>query len=140
MHLRIPNAFKMDLIIDEGDTQISITWNDQDQKRVEEDFCEGYKTKGLRLMIGGLVEKLVGVMKVEVVVNKPRVAAYRAPGAPQSVYAAESVLDELAEILDIDPLDFRIKNAATKGTQSAYGPKFQEIGFQSTEIPFAAVN
>ena len=66
----------------------------------------------------------------EVVVNKPRVAAYRAPGAPQSVYAAESVLDELADILDIDPLDFRIKNAATKGTQSAYGPKFQEIGFQ----------
>ena len=57
--LQIENAFKMDLIIDEGDTQISITWNDQDQKRVEEDFCEGCKTKGLRLMIGGLVEKLV---------------------------------------------------------------------------------
>ena len=38
---------------------VSITWNDQDQKRVEEDFCEGCKTKGLRLMIGGLVEKLV---------------------------------------------------------------------------------
>jgi len=59
--LQIENAFKMDLIIDEGDTQISITWNDQDQKRVQEDFCEGCKTKGLRLMIGGLVEKLVGV-------------------------------------------------------------------------------
>ena len=58
--LQIENAFKMDLIIDEGDTQISITWNDQDQKRVEEDYCEGCKTKGLRLMIGGLVEKLVG--------------------------------------------------------------------------------
>jgi hypothetical protein len=57
--LQIENAFKMDLINDEGDTQISITWNDQDQKRVEEDFCEGCKTKGLRLMIGGLVEKLV---------------------------------------------------------------------------------
>ena len=59
--LQIENAFKMDLIIDEGDTQISITWNDQDQKRVEEDYCEGCKTKGLRLMIGGLVKKLVGV-------------------------------------------------------------------------------
>ena len=57
--LQIENAFKMDLIIDEGDTQISITWNDQDQKRVEEDYCEGCKTKELRLMIGGLVEKLV---------------------------------------------------------------------------------
>ena len=62
--LQIENAFKMDLIFDEGDTQISITWNDQDQKRVEEDYCEGCKTKGLRLMIGGLVEKLVGVKNV----------------------------------------------------------------------------
>ena len=58
--LQIENAFKMDLISEDGDTQISITWNDQDQKRVEEDYCEGCKTKGLRLMIGGLVEKLVG--------------------------------------------------------------------------------
>ncbi len=66
----------------------------------------------------------------EVVANKPRVAAYRAPGAPQSVYAGESVIDELAEKLDMDPIDFRIKNAAKEGTQSAYGPKFQVIGFE----------
>ena len=66
----------------------------------------------------------------EVVVNKPRVAAYRAPGAPQSVYAGESVIDELAEKLGLDPIDFRLKNAASKGTQAAYGPKFQEIGFK----------
>ena len=57
--LQVENAFKMDLMYEEGDTQISITWNDQEQKRVEEDYCEGCKTKGLRLMIGGLVEKLV---------------------------------------------------------------------------------
>ena len=57
--LQIENAFKMELITDEGDTQISITWNNQEEKRVEENYCEGCKTKGLRLMIGGLVEKLV---------------------------------------------------------------------------------
>ncbi len=62
--LQIENAFKMDLISEDGDTQISITWNDQDQKRVVEDYCEGCKTKGLRLMIGGLVEKLIGVKDV----------------------------------------------------------------------------
>ena len=66
----------------------------------------------------------------EVVVNKPRVAAYRAPGAPQSVYAGESVIDELAERLDMDPIDFRIKNAAKEGTKAAYGPTFQVIGFE----------
>ncbi|NOX52359.1 MAG: xanthine dehydrogenase family protein molybdopterin-binding subunit, partial [Gammaproteobacteria bacterium] len=65
----------------------------------------------------------------EVVVNKPRVAAYRAPGGPQSMFAGESVIDELAQILNIDPIDLRLKNAATQGTHAAYGPRFREIGF-----------
>ena len=87
--LQIENAFKMDLLSEEGDTQISITWNDQDQKRVEEDYCEGCKTKELRNMIGGLVKKLVGVKdvvkeepqkKVEpVVVEKPKVVVQKKP-------------------------------------------------------------
>ena len=65
----------------------------------------------------------------EVVVNKPRVGAYRAPGAPQSMYAGESVIDELAQVLDIDPIDFRLQNAAQEGTHAAYGPRFKKIGF-----------
>ena len=67
--LQVENSFKMDLMYEEGDTQISITWNDQDQKRVEEDYCEGCKTKELRLMIGGLVEKLVGVKEIKPVIT-----------------------------------------------------------------------
>ena len=66
----------------------------------------------------------------DVVVNRPKVAAYRAPGAPQSMYAGESVLDELAQRIDMDPLDFRMKNAADEGTQAAYGPRFQAIGLK----------
>ncbi|MGK0223988.1 MAG: CO/xanthine dehydrogenase Mo-binding subunit [Limisphaerales bacterium] len=65
----------------------------------------------------------------EVVVNKPRVAAYRAPGAPQSMFAGESVLDEIAQKLDMDPIDLRLKNAAKEGTKAAYGPRFKAIGF-----------
>ena len=65
----------------------------------------------------------------EVVVNKPRVGAYRAPGAPQSMYAGESVIEELAQVLDIDPIDFRLQNAAQEGTHAAYGPRFKKIGF-----------
>ena len=64
----------------------------------------------------------------EVVVNRPRVAAYRAPGAPQSMFAGESVLDELAEKLGMDPLDLRLKNAAKEGTHATYGPTFGRIG------------
>lgn len=67
----------------------------------------------------------------EVVVNRPRVAAYRAPGAPQSMYAGESVVDELAAKLGIDPIDMRLKNAAEEGTHAAYGPQFRAIGLKA---------
>ncbi len=66
----------------------------------------------------------------DVLVNKPKVAAYRAPGAPQSMYACESLLDELARKLDLDPIDLRLKNAVEEGSQAAYGPKFNAIGFR----------
>ncbi len=66
----------------------------------------------------------------DVLVNKPKVAAYRAPGAPQSMYACESLLDELAGKLGMDPIDLRLKNAVEEGCQAAYGPKFNAIGFR----------
>ena len=59
--LQIENAFQLKLIAEEGDTQISLTWTDLDQKRVEEDFCEGCKTKQLRNFIFTLVDKLLSV-------------------------------------------------------------------------------
>ena len=67
----------------------------------------------------------------EVVMNKPRVNAYRAPGAPQSMFAGESVVNEIAAKLDMDPIDLRLKNAADEGTRAAYGPKFGAIGLKA---------
>lgn len=66
----------------------------------------------------------------DVLVNKPKVAAYRAPGAPQSMHAMESALDDLARQLGMDPIDLRLKNAVAEGSQAAYGPKFPAIGFR----------
>ena len=67
----------------------------------------------------------------EAVTNRPRVAAYRAPGAPQAMYAGESVMDELAQRIGMDPIDFRLKNAADTGTHAAYGPTFGVIGLKA---------
>ncbi len=64
----------------------------------------------------------------DVVVNKPSTAAYRAPGATNAAFATETVLDEIAEKLGIDPLDLRLKNAAKEGTRRADGPKYRRIG------------
>ena len=42
------------------------------------------------------------------------------------------MIDELAQQLGIDPIEFRLKNAAKEGTQAAYGPKFRPIGLIAT--------
>lgn len=70
----------------------------------------------------------VQVEGFDVVVNKSKVAAYRAPGAPQAEFAAEMVVNELAEQLGMDPIDVRLKNAAKEGTQTIYGPKLKTVG------------
>ena len=67
-----------------------------------------------------------------VLTNRPAQAAYRAPGAPQAIFAVESVVDELCEELNLDPLDTRLKNAAKKGTKASYGPTFDDIGLIAT--------
>jgi len=68
----------------------------------------------------------------EVVVNRPKVAAYRAPSAPMAAFAVESAIDELAHAVKIDPLDLRIKNAAKEGSRSSYGPIYGPIGIGPT--------
>ena len=61
--LQIENAFQLVLISEGDDTQISLTWSNLDQRRVEENYCEGCKTKELRLTIEKLVEKLIKTVK-----------------------------------------------------------------------------
>ncbi len=68
----------------------------------------------------------------DVVTNRPKVAAYRAPGAPIGAFSMESTLDELARELKMDPLELRLKNAAKEGTKTAYGPTFRRIGYVET--------
>ena len=68
----------------------------------------------------------------DVVTNRPKAAAYRAPGAPMAAFAVESVIDELAHKLGLDPIEVRLKNAAREGTKSAYGPTYPAIGLEAT--------
>ena len=68
----------------------------------------------------------------DVVDNKPKTSAYRAPGAPIGAFAVESVLDEIAGMLDIDPVDLRLLNAAREGTRRADGVTNSRIGMVET--------
>ncbi len=66
----------------------------------------------------------------DVVVNKPKVAAYRAPGAPAAAFAVEQVVDELAEQIGIDPLRFRLDNSSREGTRGPGGRPYPRIGHE----------
>ena len=64
----------------------------------------------------------------DVVCNKQKVQAYRAPGQPQAAFAVEPVIDELAETLGMAPLEFRLKNAVQEGDRMPNGIPHPRIG------------
>jgi CO/xanthine dehydrogenase Mo-binding subunit len=68
----------------------------------------------------------------DVVCNRPKSAAYRAPGSPISAFAVESVLDMCAKKIGMDPVELRLKNAAKPGTPMIYGPKLAHGGYIET--------
>ena len=68
----------------------------------------------------------------DVVLNKPKTGAYRAPGAPNAAFAAETVIDEICEKLGMDTLDFRLLNGAREGTRQVSGIRFPRIGYLET--------
>ena len=68
----------------------------------------------------------------DVVCNRPKVAAYRAPGSPMGAFAVESVLDVLAQKIGMDPLKLRLKNAAKKGTKMLSGATLGHNGYAET--------
>jgi CO/xanthine dehydrogenase Mo-binding subunit len=68
----------------------------------------------------------------EVLANRPKAAAYRAPGSPMAAFAVESLLDEMCRELGLDPLAVRLKNAAREGTKASFGPTFNRIGLVET--------
>ena len=68
----------------------------------------------------------------DVVVNRPKTGAYRAPGGTNAAFASEAVIDELAEKLGIDPLEFRRINGCVEGDRRPDGPVYGRIGFIET--------
>ena len=69
---------------------------------------------------------------LDVVTNKPKVAAYRAPGAPAAAFAMEQLVDEICEKIGMDPLEFRALNGAKEGSRQVTGPRYPKIGFLET--------
>ncbi|MCB1461338.1 MAG: molybdopterin-dependent oxidoreductase [Nitratireductor sp.] len=58
--------------------------------------------------------------------NCPPAGAFRGFGVPQSAIAQETLFDELAERLGIDPLEFRVMNALEDGVPTVCGQVFEQ--------------
>jgi xanthine dehydrogenase molybdenum-binding subunit len=65
--------------------------------------------------------------------NKPGTAAYRAPGAPQGSYASEANLNQCAEAIGMDPVEFRLQNMVVAGDQRVNDQKpLRRVAFKET--------
>ncbi|MCK9485271.1 MAG: xanthine dehydrogenase family protein molybdopterin-binding subunit [Dehalococcoidia bacterium] len=87
---------------------------------------------GARCALGPYFVPNQRIVGYDIVLNRPKVAAYRAPGAPASEFAVESLLDELSERLQMDPTELRLKNAAVPGTPRSDGATHGSIGARET--------
>ncbi len=100
-------------------------------------FYEGGAYPGSPVMLGAMAAfapyALDNVRTIgwDVVCNRPKAAAYRAPGAPAAAFAVESAVDEAAKALGLDPLEVRLRNCAREGTRASYGPTFKRIGLEA---------
>ncbi len=69
----------------------------------------------------------------DVVTNTQKMQSYRAPGQPPATFAVEGVIDELAEKLNIDPMDFRLRNAVAEGDRMPNGVQYPRIACKELE-------
>ncbi|MGQ9729614.1 MAG: xanthine dehydrogenase family protein molybdopterin-binding subunit, partial [Candidatus Fervidibacter sp.] len=65
-------------------------------------------------------------------------APFRAPGWPQSVFAIESAIDELARALNMDPLELRLKNDPNKIRQKQWLIGAERIGWKQKWQPWGS--
>ncbi len=93
---------------------------------------------GIWGMLGGMTAwacydlENVAAIGHDVLTNRPKVAAYRAPSAPMAAFGVESTMDILAAELGMDPVELRLLNAAKEGTRASYGPTYGPIGIGPT--------
>jgi CO/xanthine dehydrogenase Mo-binding subunit len=65
-----------------------------------------------------------------VLTHKTNFGAYRGPGGPQSVFALETHLDEVAAKIGLDPLDLRLKNILGEGDEAPNGQILTAVGLR----------
>jgi CO/xanthine dehydrogenase Mo-binding subunit len=63
-----------------------------------------------------------------VVTNRVGSGSYRAPGGPPAAFAVETLLDELAAAVELDPIELRLRNVLETGDRGPDGKALQTFG------------
>jgi CO/xanthine dehydrogenase Mo-binding subunit len=88
----------------------------------------GVESTSSLLVVGPYRWQAVRIGAYGVRTNRVSFGAYRAPGATAAAFAVESLLDELAETLGVDPVELRLRNAVHEGDTSVSGSVFPVMG------------
>lgn len=96
--------------------------------------CYPSSPVGIAMVVMGSIYRIAHVKLegVEVLSFKPSAGAYRAPGVPQGMFALESVVNDVARELGVDPLELRLQNAAQPGDPMIHGETWPLMGM--TEV------
>ncbi len=89
---------------------------------------------GIAMLIMGSIYTIAHVQLdgLDVLSFQPSSGAYRAPGTPQAMFALESVVDDIARHLQLDPLELRLHNASHPGDPMISGDPWPLMGM--TEV------
>jgi len=103
----------------------------------------GYKPLGI---IGGAVRSACGgpyrmanvrLESSEIYTNTVPCGHMRSPGEPQGAFAIESHIDEVARAIDMDPLEFRLRNVVQEGDENPMGQVHHELRGHETLVAAA---
>ena len=96
--------------------------------------CYPSSPLGISMLLVGSLYRIPNVHLdgLEVMSFKPSSGAYRAPGVPQGTFALESVVDDIARELNLDPFELRLKNASKPGDLMIHGEEWPIMGM--TEV------
>jgi len=112
-------AMKIEIIADGGSYSgqtVFVTWRSSVQA------AGPYNIPNVRVDVTG------------VYTNNNYTSAYRGYGAPQVIFANESLMDEVAEIIGLSPVEFRLRNVLQQGDTSMAGQVFDKHKVSAEEV------
>ena len=84
------------------------------------------RMNGTFMLAGGYRTPHVRMTGLIVYTNQVPSGYFRAPGEVQTLFAAESHMDEMARALGLDPLEFRLRNALQEGDSKPNGEPMRD--------------